>query len=260
MGMVFAARRSEELGHAPRRAPRSGSPRCSRAPACRPSFPTSRGGLISPPCASIRRGGTRASGSWCCAGSAQADTLPLLPEEILPAAARRPPAPRARQPEGAARGGGLLDAQTATGEIARLEAILGADPGSPAFPALAEANRRAGRLDEAERVAARGPAPPARARRGPRRARARAPRPGPRRRGARRARARARGRARPPARARRARTDGAGAAPEALDALADDELDGAFEEAETVARRAASTRTSWPRARCAPRISTSPRA
>jgi tetratricopeptide (TPR) repeat protein len=42
------------------------------------------------------------------------------------------------------------------GEIARLEALLGADPGAPAFPALAEANRRAGRLEEAERVAREG--------------------------------------------------------------------------------------------------------
>lgn len=49
-----------------------------------------------------------------------------------------------------------MDAQTATGEIARLEALLGADPGSPAFPALAEANRRAGRVEEAERVAREG--------------------------------------------------------------------------------------------------------
>ena len=43
-----------------------------------------------------------------------------------------------------------------TSEIARLEAILGGDPGGPAFPALAEANRRAGRLEEAERVAREG--------------------------------------------------------------------------------------------------------
>lgn len=43
-----------------------------------------------------------------------------------------------------------------TGEIARLEALVGGDPGAPAFPALAEANRRAGRLEEAERVAREG--------------------------------------------------------------------------------------------------------
>jgi tetratricopeptide (TPR) repeat protein len=49
-----------------------------------------------------------------------------------------------------------VEAQIATGEIARLEALLGADPGSAAFPALAEANRRAGRLEEAERVAREG--------------------------------------------------------------------------------------------------------
>ncbi len=49
-----------------------------------------------------------------------------------------------------------MELQTATGEIARLEALLGADPGAPAFAALAEANRRAGRLEEAERVAREG--------------------------------------------------------------------------------------------------------
>lgn len=42
------------------------------------------------------------------------------------------------------------------GEIARLEALVEADPGAPAFPALAEANRRAGRTKEAERVAREG--------------------------------------------------------------------------------------------------------
>jgi tetratricopeptide (TPR) repeat protein len=49
-----------------------------------------------------------------------------------------------------------LDEQAALGEIARLEAIVGGDPGAPAFPALAEANRRAGRSKEAERVAREG--------------------------------------------------------------------------------------------------------
>ena len=126
-----------------------------------------------------------------------------------------------------------MDAQTATGEIARLEAILGADPGSPAFPALAEANRRAGRVDEAERVAREG------LRRRPELVAGRV------------ALAlalldlqrveEARGEL------ERALEDvpdhplaldvlarsGAGAAPEALDALADDEIDGAFEDAET---------------------------
>ena len=54
----------------PRRAPRPGSRRCSTGrPADRAARP-SRGGLISPRCASIRRSGTRASASWCCAGSA----------------------------------------------------------------------------------------------------------------------------------------------------------------------------------------------
>jgi predicted Zn-dependent protease len=49
-----------------------------------------------------------------------------------------------------------VEAQAVTGEIARLEALLGADSGSRAYPALAEANRRAGRLEEAERVAREG--------------------------------------------------------------------------------------------------------
>jgi tetratricopeptide (TPR) repeat protein len=49
-----------------------------------------------------------------------------------------------------------LEASAATGEIARLEALIGGDPGAAGFPALAEANRRAGRLAEAERVAREG--------------------------------------------------------------------------------------------------------
>lgn len=49
-----------------------------------------------------------------------------------------------------------MEVQAAAGEIARLEALLGADAGAGAFPALAEANRRAGRLEEAERVAREG--------------------------------------------------------------------------------------------------------
>jgi tetratricopeptide (TPR) repeat protein len=49
-----------------------------------------------------------------------------------------------------------MEVQAAAGEIARLEALLGADPAAPGFPALAEANRRAGRLEEAERVAREG--------------------------------------------------------------------------------------------------------
>lgn len=49
-----------------------------------------------------------------------------------------------------------MDEQVALGEIARLEAVVGGDPGAPAFPALAEANRRAGREKEAERVAREG--------------------------------------------------------------------------------------------------------
>lgn len=49
-----------------------------------------------------------------------------------------------------------MDLTAATGEIARLEALVAGDSGAPAFPALAEANRRAGRLEEAERVAREG--------------------------------------------------------------------------------------------------------
>jgi tetratricopeptide (TPR) repeat protein len=49
-----------------------------------------------------------------------------------------------------------LEEQAALEEIARLEAHLGGDPSASAFPALAEANRRAGRAKEAERVAREG--------------------------------------------------------------------------------------------------------
>jgi tetratricopeptide (TPR) repeat protein len=49
-----------------------------------------------------------------------------------------------------------LEQQAALEEIARLEAHLGGDPSASAFPALAEANRRAGRAKEAERVAREG--------------------------------------------------------------------------------------------------------
>lgn len=49
-----------------------------------------------------------------------------------------------------------MEANAAMGEIARLEALVGGDPGSPGFPALAEAHRRAGRVAEAERVAREG--------------------------------------------------------------------------------------------------------
>ena len=41
-------------------------------------------------------------------------------------------------------------------EISRLEALVADEPGSPAFPALADAHRRAGRATEAERVARQG--------------------------------------------------------------------------------------------------------
>lgn len=47
-----------------------------------------------------------------------------------------------------------MDAHAA--EIARLEGITAGDPGAPAFPALAEAQRRAGRPAEAERIARAG--------------------------------------------------------------------------------------------------------
>ncbi len=47
-----------------------------------------------------------------------------------------------------------MDAHAA--EITRLEGIMDGDPGAPAFPALAEAQRRAGRPAEAERIARAG--------------------------------------------------------------------------------------------------------
>lgn len=53
-------------------------------------------------------------------------------------------------------GGEGLEQQAALDEIARLEALMGGDPCASAFPALAEANRRAGRTKEAERVARDG--------------------------------------------------------------------------------------------------------
>jgi tetratricopeptide (TPR) repeat protein len=46
--------------------------------------------------------------------------------------------------------------ETCATEVARLEKIMAGDPGAPAFPALAEAQRRAGRPAEAERVARAG--------------------------------------------------------------------------------------------------------
>jgi len=49
-----------------------------------------------------------------------------------------------------------LEEQSALEEIARLEAQMGRDPSASAFPALAEANRRAGRAKEAEQVAREG--------------------------------------------------------------------------------------------------------
>ena len=49
-----------------------------------------------------------------------------------------------------------MEQQEALEEIARLEAHISGDPGAMAFPALAEANRRAGRAEEAERVAREG--------------------------------------------------------------------------------------------------------
>jgi tetratricopeptide (TPR) repeat protein len=49
-----------------------------------------------------------------------------------------------------------LGQQAALDEIARLEAQMGDDPSASAFPALAEANRRAGQAKEAERVAREG--------------------------------------------------------------------------------------------------------
>jgi tetratricopeptide (TPR) repeat protein len=44
----------------------------------------------------------------------------------------------------------------AEADVARLEGLVGSDPGAPAFPALAEALRRAGRAKDAEQVARAG--------------------------------------------------------------------------------------------------------
>jgi hypothetical protein len=49
-----------------------------------------------------------------------------------------------------------LGEEAALDEIARLEAQMAGDPSASAFPALAEANRRAGHAKEAERVAREG--------------------------------------------------------------------------------------------------------
>jgi tetratricopeptide (TPR) repeat protein len=49
-----------------------------------------------------------------------------------------------------------LERQAALDEIARLEVHMGGDPSASAFPALAEAKRRAGLAKEAERVAREG--------------------------------------------------------------------------------------------------------
>jgi tetratricopeptide (TPR) repeat protein len=49
-----------------------------------------------------------------------------------------------------------LEETQAVAEISRLEEIVGGDPGAPAFPALAEAHRRAGSPSEAERIAREG--------------------------------------------------------------------------------------------------------
>lgn len=49
-----------------------------------------------------------------------------------------------------------MEQQTALDEIARLEALTAGESGAPVFPALAEAHRRAGRPEEAEKVARDG--------------------------------------------------------------------------------------------------------
>jgi len=53
-------------------------------------------------------------------------------------------------------GGGPLQAQPDTNEVDRLEALGAGLPGSPAFPSLAEAHRRAGRAEQALKVAEEG--------------------------------------------------------------------------------------------------------
>lgn len=49
-----------------------------------------------------------------------------------------------------------MNEEIPTGDVARLEGMVAADPGAPAFPALAEALRRAGRPKDGERVARQG--------------------------------------------------------------------------------------------------------
>jgi hypothetical protein len=52
--------------------------------------------------------------------------------------------------------GDVVEKTQAAAEISRLEKIVGGDPGAPAFPALAEAHRRAGSPLAAERIAREG--------------------------------------------------------------------------------------------------------
>ena len=87
-------------------------------------------------------------------GLGRARTVPLRPREIAAALPRRAVRKR-RAAEGAARSGG----QEGVTDSDRLEAWLSAverDPGAAVFPALAEALRRQGRLEQAEEVVTEG--------------------------------------------------------------------------------------------------------
>jgi len=74
--------------------------------------------------------------------------------EAEPSEAWAPGKPDAE--EGVAVDPHAADHEAAAHEVARLEALGGARPGAPVFPALAEAHRRAGDAEKAVRVAREG--------------------------------------------------------------------------------------------------------
>ena len=162
IGMVFAARRSEALGLCPPGVAGKGRTACSAGLAFRPPSRPTRGELISRRFVSIRRDGTLASSSSPCAPLGRAETVPLTPAEILPAGEVIC--------QGRGRGGAryrfrgrsqrvedrLLEALAPAGASDEVAALITAGAGNPASPAavaLADAWRRAGRADEAVRVA-----------------------------------------------------------------------------------------------------------
>ena len=149
MGMVFAARRSEALGLAPAGVADRLEALLQRAglPTELPDFPR-RAYLDALRVDKKRR--DVAHPLRRPARDRRGGDVPLLPEEILPRGRGAGRAPVQR------RGRGALEVRQRRARSPASRRSLGADPGAPAFPALAEANRRAGRLDEAERVAREG--------------------------------------------------------------------------------------------------------